>query len=140
MKYKFMNFMRGRNGPDELYHFLFLLYIITFILNIFLKNYFLSLLELILIFSIFYRFFSKNISKRRKENINFLELKKRIKNCFNRTDTNYIYKKCHHCKKTLRLPIPSNRGFKYVICPVCNKKNLFLIFRKVHIEVIKNKK
>ncbi len=56
---KFQNFMYGRYGPDDLYNFLFKLYIFLFILNIFIKNNILNMLELVIIFIMFYRFFRK---------------------------------------------------------------------------------
>ena len=140
MKYKFINFMRGRYGGDELYKFLLYIYLGLFGLNLFINSEIIAILELLVIVVMLYRYFSKDIYKRRKENVNYLEFKKRIKNMFEKKDCNYIYKKCHKCKKTLRLPVPSERGVKKVVCPVCKKKNSFFILQKVHIEVIKKKK
>jgi len=140
MRYKFINFMRGRYGVDELYKFLLYLYLGLFIINIFIDSEIVSILELIVVCIMFYRCFSKNINKRRKENINFLELKKRIIELFRGTSKDYVYKKCHKCRKMLRLPVPSRRGVKKVICPVCKKKNRFLVLEKIKIEVIKKKK
>lgn len=140
MRYKFINFMRGRYGMDELYKFLLYLYLGLFIINLFIDSDIISILELIIISVMFYRYFSKDVYKRRKENINFLEFKKRIIEIFKGTSKDYIYKKCHKCKKTLRLPVPSCRGIKKVICPVCKKKNKFLVLEKIRIEVIKKKK
>lgn len=140
MRYKFINFMRGRYGMDELYKFLLYLYLGLFIINLFIDSEIISILELIIISVMFYRYFSKDVYKRRKENINFLEFKKRIIEIFKGTSKDYIYKKCHKCKKTLRLPVPSQRGIKTVVCPVCKKKNKFLVLEKIRIEVIKKKK
>ena len=108
---KLIKFMYGRYGVDELYKFLFLLYIITFIINIFLNNIFLEILGLIIILIMFYRVLSKN-----------------------------IYKKCPKCKTTLKLPIPYARGIKHTNCPKCKKRLTLFVLKKQKIEIIKNKK
>ena len=69
-------FMYGRYGVDELYKFLFILYIITFIINIFIRSQILEIIGLIIVLITFYRVFSKNIYKRSKENRNYLKAKK----------------------------------------------------------------
>lgn len=140
MKYKFINFMRGRYGLDELYYFFLYCYFFLFIINLFLDSSIISTIGLLIIIIMFHRFFSKDIYRRRKENINFLEFKKRLKNFVKPIDDTFIYKKCHYCHTTLRLPLPNNRGFKYVICPNCQHKNRFIILKKIHIEVIKHQK
>ena len=58
--YKFARFMNGRYGIDELYKFLFKIYIILLIVDIFTKNNIIIYLELIVFVFMFYRFFSKN--------------------------------------------------------------------------------
>ena len=140
MKYinKYQKFMYGKYGVDELYNFLFKVYLILFILNLFLKNKIISIIEIILVIIIFYRFFSKNINARRKENKMFLNLKnasfrKKYKD-------EYIYKKCPKCKKLLKLHLPYKRGIKAVICPKCNKEFKMLVLRKEKVEIISNKK
>lgn len=140
---KLYKFMIGRYGIDELYKFNFIIYLFIFILNIFIKNCYLSILELLLIFVMIYRSFSKNIYRRRKENQEYLKIKKIIiksllnikRNIF---DKDYIYRKCHKCKRTLKLPIPYERGIKYTTCPKCKYKNKVLILKKQKIEIIKN--
>ena len=104
--YKFMN---GRYGPDELYLFLFKIYLIILITNLFLNSKILTYLELITIIIIFFRFFSKNISKRTKENKTYLKYKNKVYSFFKekqkkiKKNNNYIYKKCHKRLKVLCL-------------------------------------
>jgi len=90
-----------------------------------------------------YRFFSKNIYQRRKENEYYLQLKKKVntffKNSKNKNKDN-VYKRCKKCKKLLKLPIPSKRGIKRVKCPKCGKSQKFIILKKQKIEIIKKKK
>lgn len=147
-KNKLINFMYGRYGVDSLYHFLFFLYIICIFINIFVKSNLLTLFTLLLVFYMFFRAFSKNIYQRSKENSYFLNVKTQILRPFlvfrrNFNDRKkYVYKKCHSCKTTLRLPIPNKRGIKTVVCPECKGKFKFLIFRQQKdekIEIIRNK-
>lgn len=140
--YKLQRFMYGRYGIDELYKFLFKTYIGLIILNLFINNTILSLLELIIVIIMIYRTLSKNINKRKQENIIFIEIKKQVLKPFinikrNILDKDYIYKKCSKCKKTLKLPIPFERGIKHTKCPNCKKKMTILVLKKQKIEIIK---
>lgn len=142
---KFQKFMYGRYGPDDLYNFLFKLYIFLFILNIIINNYIINILELVVIFIMFYRFFSKKIYVRSNENQRFLKLKKQILVPFinikrNIKDKDHIYKKCRKCKTTLKLPLPSKRGIQHAKCPHCNKRVTLFTFKKEKIEIIFNNK
>lgn len=145
MKYieKFQKFMKGRYGPDELYNFLFKLYIALVILNLFLNSIILFVIELLLIVFIFYRFFSKKIYVRSNENQRYLKLKKTLTSIFKTNknkDKNHIYKKCYKCKTILKLPLPSKRGFKKAKCPKCGKRIRFFTFKQDKIEIIRNGK
>ena len=144
-QHKIQKFMYGRYGVDELYKFLFILYIITFIINIFIRSQILEVVGLIIVLITFYRVFSKNIYKRSKENRNYLKAKKVITKPINNLkrnikDKDHIYKKCSKCKTTLKLPIPYERGIKHTKCPKCKKRISFLVLKKQKIEIIKNKK
>lgn len=141
--------MYGRYGPDDLYHFLFKLYFVLLIINLFLKISILGYIEILIVVFMFYRFFSKNIYKRSDENRLFLKCKKRIIKPFNRIakrfgniiknirDKSYIYKKCRKCGTVLRLPLPNKCGIKKVKCPNCKRKFKVLCLKKEKIEVIK---
>lgn len=142
---KLSKFIYSRYGIDDLYKFLFKLYILVLILNIFIRNYIVFIIELLLIFIIFYRACSKNIYRRRKENEIYLKIKNKflkpfrsIKRNFN--DKDHIYKKCKSCKTVLKLPLPDSKGIKHAKCPKCNKKLTIFTVRKQKIEIIRNKK
>ena len=142
---KLQNFMYGRYGLDDLGNFLFKVYLILFILNLFLKLYVLTIIEFVLVVVILYRFISKDIYKRSRENVLFRKIKKKLFKPFsnikrNINDKDHVYKKCHYCKTTLKLPLPNKRGIKKVKCTNCKKRNKFLILKKMKIELIKNKK
>lgn len=140
----FSKFMYGRYGVDALYNFLFKSYLVIFIINLFIKSSILSLLEIILVIIIFYRFFSKNKYKRMYENNKYLSIKNNLSKILNSLITKYkdgfIYKRCPKCKKLLKLPIPYSRGIKEVICPKCKKNFKMLVLRKEKIEIISNKR
>ncbi len=142
MNNRFIKFMYGRYGIDELYKFLFKIYICLLIINLFLKSSILLIAELILMIIMFYRVFSKKIYNRSNENTKFLKIKKNIFKIFkpnqSTIDKNHIYKNCHHCSTTLKLPIPPKKGIKHVKCPTCKKRNTYLILKCEKIEIIKN--
>lgn len=140
---KLQKFMYGRYGVDELYKFLFGLYLFIIIIDLFLNNIILTILELLIIVIIFYRVLSKNIYQRNKENQKYLKLKKNIIKPFrnikrNVLDKDNIYKKCSKCKTTLKLPLPYERGIKHTKCPKCSKRLTFLVLKKQKIEIIRN--
>ena len=139
---KIQKYMYGRYGVDELYRFLFGLYILTFIINIFLNNIILEIIGLVIVLFTFYRVFSKKIYQRSKENREYLKLKNNLSKPFinikrNIKDKDHIYKKCHKCKKTLKLPIPYERGIKHTTCPKCKNKMTFLVLKKEKVEIIR---
>lgn len=142
---KLQKFMYGRYGIDELYKFMFYLYIFLIILNWFIKSNFLFIIEILLLIIMFYRMFSKRIYKRSNENQIYLKLKKKFLKPFRNIrrsikNKEYIYKNCKHCKKLLKLPIPTSRGIKEVKCPKCKSTFKMLVLKKEKIEIIKKNK
>ncbi len=123
-KEKLARFMYGRYGTDELYRFLTIAFYVIFFLNIFLGSVVLYGLTLgILIFAT-YRTFSKNILRRREENMKYLSIKRKVTDFFKlqknkwRDRKTHVYKKCPHCRAVLRLP--KSRGKHSVRCPGCS--------------------
>ena len=71
-----------------------------------------------------FRAFSRNLGRRQKENLRFLSFFRRISAPFRRLRVRWrdrkthVFRKCPHCKKTLRLPrVP---GDHFVNCPLCH--------------------
>lgn len=124
-KYKLANFFQGRNGIDELYKFLFILFIIFWFLNIIFRNPFIYLLWILILVVMLYRMFSKNIYKRQQENIKYIELKNKVKGKIKlqrrkwKDRKTYIYRKCPNCKAEIRLP--KKKGKHVCTCPRCKK-------------------
>lgn len=123
LKEKFIKFMYGRYGADELYRFLTIVFYILFIINLFLGSYILSATVIALLIFMTYRVFSKNIIKRRAENEKYLALKRRFDNFFKlqknkwRDRRTHVYKKCPHCGAVLRFP--KKKGNHSASCPSC---------------------
>lgn len=140
MRDKIIRFMRGRYGIDDLYRFLFAIYIILLLVNIFVNSIILNVLELFVVLIMICRSLSRKIYKRNKENIRYLKIKKWVIDIFKgrkRKNSEYVYKKCHHCKTKLKLPLPTKRGIKHSICPKCKKRNTFMVLKKLKIVVIR---
>lgn len=137
-------FMNNRYQDDELYYFMFKIYIIILFINLFIKDNILNIINVILAIIILFRYLSKDIKKRKQENILFLKYRNIFINKINNIkkfvlDKNHIYRKCDKCKTIIKLPLPNNRGIKKVKCPECGKMHKYLIFRKQKIEIIRKK-
>ena len=135
-------FITKRNGIDELNKILLVIYLMGFITSFFIKNFYLDLSVLIIAIIIIYRFISKNLTRRNKENKIYLKIRDSITGIFKprkkiKSNDDYIYKKCSKCKTTLRLPLPSKRGIKHTRCPKCNKRLTVLALKKLKVEYIR---
>ena len=71
-KQKLISLMYGRYGVDELYYVLFALCVAITIANTFVRSAILYIIEILILFIMVYRSFSKKYAKRKREN----ELKK----------------------------------------------------------------
>ena len=128
----FQRFMQGRYGVDRLHRVLSWVYLAILIVSIFLsrnvdiKIYYAVLLAglAVLIFA-FFRVFSKNIEKRRKENERWLAFENKIKKQFRifrdrwKFRKTHVFKKCPKCKAVLRLK--RIKGTHTVTCPHCKE-------------------
>ena len=137
---RYQEFMRKRNGADNLYYFLLNIVFLLFFINIFLNSNILFSVQFTIFLITMFRFYSKNKYKRRIENGNFLKLRDKFLNIFKKKNPDYIFKKCHKCGTILRLPLPNKRGIKHTRCPKCHKRMRVICFRKQKIELIKNGK
>lgn len=125
--------MYGRYGSDELYNALFLFEIILLFISSILSiigrtlpllsvmSVFLYLLSLAILIWAMSRFFSRNIQKRRRENMIWLGIKSKL---FKKRrpslplDTpTHIFRACPKCRSVLRLP--RQVGKHTVRCPRC---------------------
>lgn len=139
---KIRKIMYGRYGVDELYKFLFKICVILFVLDLFINIIIVNSIEFLVITYMLFRFFSKNIYARTKENKNFLKIKKKLLKPFsnisrNIKDKEHVYKRCNKCKKTIKLPLPSKRGLKHAKCPHCGKRVSIFTLKYQKVEFIK---
>ncbi len=129
-RYKLISFMSGRYGNDKLNNALLCLYFVVWIIKIFIRHYIATMImntiQLLILFIIIARMFSRNIYKRRAENDRFIRTFGKllpdfslIKNKIRDRDT-HIYKKCPQCKSILRLKKIS--GDHTAVCPKCKNK------------------
>ncbi len=127
-----MNWLRrmmyGRYGNDQLGNFLFVVYLILFVLQFFLRGTVMYsvivALSYLVIIAYFFRCFSRNIYKRQNENQKFLKAWNPVKNYFKfcklrmqeRGGTKKLYR-CPKCHQTIR--VPKGRGKIAISCPKC---------------------
>ncbi|MBE6653736.1 MAG: hypothetical protein E7610_10045 [Ruminococcaceae bacterium] len=133
---KLARFLYGRYGADSLYNALFVCELILIftgtVLNILgqaepalaiISMILYGIALLVLVFAM-YRFFSRNIAKRRRENEVWLRFKAKFrpkKKPHLPPDTaEHIFRACPHCRSTLRLP--RQKGKHEVRCPRCGEK------------------
>lgn len=140
---RYIKFMKDRYGIDELYKFLLLICFVLLVINTFISNNVIRLFEVLLIVIIFYRYMSKNIKLRKKENDKYLEIKNKIIKLFDYNKKKYkdrnthMYKKCPKCKQKIRLPL--KKGKHTVKCPNCGNKFDVACHKdeKIKVEIIK---
>lgn len=138
---KLYRFMYGRYGTDALYNFLtwlnVILILISFIVTAFMPEgiwsaivsiAFSALIGFIFFFEM-YRFMSRNIARRRRENEIYLRCRGAVRRflsantskgtrSFNRDDATHVFRDCTKCNSTLRLP--RRVGRHKVRCPRCS--------------------
>lgn len=139
------NFLYGRYGADELYKFCLIIYLMLFIVNVFLNSIVIFWIETFIVVVTFYRMFSCNIKKRRKENNFYLGIINKFKKKFEligkkwRDRNTHMYKNCKYCKQVLRLPL--KKGLHTVKCPNCKKRFEVKCRKdeKIEVEVIKKR-
>lgn len=140
---RYIKFMKDIYGIDELYKFLLLICFVLIVINTFISNNIIRLFEVLLIVIIFYRYMSKNIKLRKKENDKYLEIKDKIIKLFDYNKKKYkdrnthMYKKCPKCKQKIRLPL--KKGKHTVKCPNCGNRFDVACHKdeKIKVEIIK---
>lgn len=123
MRKRFLDFMSGRYGTDELTKCMMAVCLACLILNIFTRWQILYLLALVILVISYFRMFSKNYSKRNAENQKYLDAVRKIRNRWAKTKRRaeqskdfHIYK-CPSCGQKIR--IPRGKGKIRITCPKC---------------------
>lgn len=123
MKERMQRFMVGRYGNDQLNQFIFIVAIISMVLEIITRQSLFYTLTLVLLILAYVRVFSRNINKRYEENMKFLQKKDAILNKFRKQKyyaaqrRNFHIYTCPQCKQKIR--IPKGKGKISITCPKC---------------------
>ena len=132
MREKFIRFMNGRNGMDELARAESWVVMILLVVSIFTRSAILDILAIGLMIHMYFRVFSRNVNKRYAENQKFLNARyewavkaERRKKRFAQRKQ-YKFFKCPMCKKA-RLLIRKS------ICEICFKSaSHHMSFIRIH--------
>ena len=118
-------FMYGRNGVDQLSLAALILGMLISITAQLVRLPLLSLLSWLCMVVVFYRMFSRNLYKRREENMKFMGVLNRIKGWFQLRyrmvldSRTYKYLKCPGCRQRIRAP--RGKGRIRVTCQKCRE-------------------
>lgn len=118
--------MQGRYGGDELSRFISMITLILIVVFMFVRFPYENLIILALLIYLYFRIFSKNISKRYAENQKFLRFRDKVLHRSSqagrsRADRkNYHIYKCPGCGQKIR--IPRGKGRIMVRCPRCGSE------------------
>jgi uncharacterized paraquat-inducible protein A len=125
-KYKLASFMYGRYGTDALYYGLFAGWMLLHVLFAVTGQWVFTALAWALLIFMTYRVFSRNLTRRRKENEAFLKLWHPVRDWFKlqyhriRDCRTSVYRKCPGCGAVLKLP--HRRGTHTTNCPRCARR------------------
>ena len=126
MREKLARFMAGRNGPDQLSRALTALLLAVLILSMFaearLSRILMALFMLGVIY-LYFRIFSRNVSRRREENAAYMQRTASIRAWFRslgerwRQRRDYKFFRCPMCRTLLR--VPRGKGKIKIVCRKC---------------------
>lgn len=132
MRERFYRFMQGRYGVDQLSKFLIFIGLIVILMSRFVGGFILNLIGWLIILYTYFRIFSRNHTKRYKENAKYLYFVDRVRNFLRKNGfqkkrsllrkdrkTHHIYT-CPSCRQRIR--IPKGKGRIEVNCPSCSHK------------------
>ena len=122
MREKMMRFMQGRYGNDKLGQAMLVLALICMVLSMF-RIPLVSTVGLVLLILVYYRMFSRQISKRAAENQKYLTLEWKVraklqkrKQAVAQNRTHRIFR-CPNCRQKIR--VPRHRGRIAISCRKC---------------------
>ncbi|MDY4668715.1 MAG: hypothetical protein SO415_01780 [Oliverpabstia sp.] len=115
LKEKMYRFMQGRYGMDDLGRFSMIVILVLMVLSMIFQSSLMNLLVCAGLVYVYYRAFSRNISKRYGENQKFLEFKDHLRS--RRTSTVRVFQ-CPTCGQKVR--VPKGKGKISIHCPKCN--------------------
>lgn len=123
MKRRFMEFMNGRYGADQLSKFMLGVCLVCLVLNYFTRHRILYLLALVVLGLCYFRMFSRDYAKRSAENQKYLNMVWKVKARFGKMKNRAAQSKdfhiytCPSCGQKIR--IPRGKGKIRITCPKC---------------------
>jgi ribosomal protein L37AE/L43A len=128
--------MQGRYGSDNFNRFLSVFAMILIVLNLFLRSALLNWIVLAMLVYLYFRMFSRNFSKRTKENEKYMQLSQpiatwiwRVRSKFGKygvskrartKDKTHKIFRCPECKQKVR--VPRGKGKIEIRCPKCGRQ------------------
>ncbi len=115
--------MAGRYGVDELSRLMLWVVLALFVLSMIFRWGIFSIIAYALIIYMYFRIFSKNIAKRREENLRYLDFRynagKKVRAKKERFAQRKYYRffSCPTCGQTVR--VPKGHGKICITCPKC---------------------
>lgn len=115
-------FMYGRYGNDQLNSALMLAYLVLLVLNLLLRSTLVYWIALVFLLVALFRMLSRQIDRRRAENLRFLQLSRplgrKCRSLHTRLkDRDHRYFKCPNCGQQMR--VPRGKGRITVHCRSC---------------------
>ena len=123
---KLAEWLRGRQGPDDLAIFLTNLAIVVLLVNVFVRESVLGLVALALVIYAMFRIQSRNLGARSRENEAFLKALGPVRPWVQnpaaawRELRSYKHVRCTSCRQKVR--VPRGKGKLRVTCPKCGTK------------------
>lgn len=117
----FQNFMRGRNGTDDLAKVVLGVSVAFYLLSILTKVSLFYSLGLVGLIYTLYRCMSRDIMSRSEENRRFLKFLRLLKLKWEQRKDHKIFA-CKRCGRTIR--VPKRKGKIEVTCPTCGHKSI----------------
>ena len=124
------DFMRGRNGMDNLNKALFIIVIILDVICIFIKKRVVYSIFWLVSILFLYRFLSKNLVARQRENDKFQSFTRINKMKYDMRKDYKIFR-CKVCGRNIR--VPRGKGKIEVTCPVCKNKTVHRTWNKIRV-------
>lgn len=127
MRERFVRFMAGRNGNDQLNLFLLGVAVTLAVIGAFFRNgsfgSLLSTATLVLLVYVYFRMFSRNVYKRREENGKFMRFRYDVEGKLRVAKERWVQRKdykffnCPSCRTNLR--VPRGKGKIKIVCRKC---------------------
>ena len=122
MRERFARFMAGRNGNDQLNHFLLGVAVVLAVISAGFGS-FLSVAVLALLAYVYFRMLSRNVYKRREENGKFMRFRYDMEGRLRAAKERWVQRKdykffsCPSCHTNLR--VPRGKGRIKIVCRKC---------------------